>query len=354
MSSSTQAITTRLDESELRCREINDTVTERLNGLEESHGTIERLLGKLASSSMSNGKFETLADLLEKITLQMQPQWTSLPQSSHQGETIDLGPNDVVDDGTSEAIDRLYQLASNKPQTISFREAQSIIDDLETILEVVEKKIFDCKNRGSLTTRKGNHAESAVEERNGDIKRVRRLLSASPPVLARSNKSILAPEDSEDFKSRGSSQHYIVSGGTVTVSCISKKSLTTGESRPSSELEDHHSNTTTESFSGTVTLLASKSSCRSKIHIAFIQKLTVAGFSKLSHSISFSSMIPDDSKVFEIATKGSTEELARLFADGLASSTDCDTQGRSLLNVSFAACLCVSSSVLLAFSADRL
>jgi hypothetical protein len=49
--------------------------------------------------------------------------------------------------------------------------------------------------------------------------------------------------------------------------------------------------------------------------------------------LSVRSTIPDDSKVIQVAMAGSRHDLEMMIANGIASLTDCDTQGRSLLNV---------------------
>lgn len=50
--------------------------------------------------------------------------------------------------------------------------------------------------------------------------------------------------------------------------------------------------------------------------------------------LSFRSTIPDNSKIFDVAKFGSPRDLQAMIYDGLASLNDCDTNGRSLLNVS--------------------
>jgi len=49
--------------------------------------------------------------------------------------------------------------------------------------------------------------------------------------------------------------------------------------------------------------------------------------------LSFCAIRPSDSLVFEIAMHGSTEELTQTLADGDASLSDCDEDGRGLLGV---------------------
>jgi len=53
----------------------------------------------------------------------------------------------------------------------------------------------------------------------------------------------------------------------------------------------------------------------------------------LTPTLSLRSTIPDGSKVFDIAARGSLNELELMLYDGRASLIDCDPEGRSLLNV---------------------
>ncbi len=51
-------------------------------------------------------------------------------------------------------------------------------------------------------------------------------------------------------------------------------------------------------------------------------------------TIKYQAVIPNDSEVFKIASSGGVKELFKLLEKGLASLTDHDEEGRSLLNVS--------------------
>ena len=68
-----------------------------------------------------------------------------------------------------------------------------------------------------------------------------------------------------------------------------------------------------------------------KIRAFFTQKVATSGSFSFLPTISFHAVIPDDSKVFQFVREGNLEGLVGLLKDGLASLTDCDTQGRSLL-----------------------
>lgn len=52
-------------------------------------------------------------------------------------------------------------------------------------------------------------------------------------------------------------------------------------------------------------------------------------------TLTFRAMVPDDSEVFRVVEGGSIKKLKRLINSGRASLGDCDSMGRSLLNVSY-------------------
>lgn len=51
-------------------------------------------------------------------------------------------------------------------------------------------------------------------------------------------------------------------------------------------------------------------------------------------TLTFRAMIPSDSEVFRVVDAGSVKKLKKLISNGAASLGDCDSDGRSLLNVS--------------------
>ncbi len=50
-------------------------------------------------------------------------------------------------------------------------------------------------------------------------------------------------------------------------------------------------------------------------------------------TLTFRVMVPDDSEVFRVVKGGSVKKLKKLLQSGVASLGDCDSEGRSLLNV---------------------
>ena len=54
----------------------------------------------------------------------------------------------------------------------------------------------------------------------------------------------------------------------------------------------------------------------------------------LTPVLTFRAIVPDDSEVFRVVEGGSVRKLKNLLNNGMASLGDCDSMGRSLLNVS--------------------
>jgi hypothetical protein len=64
------------------------------------------------------------------------------------------------------------------------------------------------------------------------------------------------------------------------------------------------------------------------------QHVTQKSSTLLTPTLSIRNTIPDDSDIFKIAASGTVGKLREMFSSGEASPLDCDTNGRSLINVS--------------------
>ena len=89
----------------------------------------------------------------------------------------------------------------------------------------------------------------------------------------------------------------------------------------------------TAAFAGTITLLPKTKRKKLKIRAFFSQYMMKNGTFSFAPTLSFHAVIPDDSPVFRLVEDGDLEGLKQMLQDGLASVTDCDTRGRSLLAV---------------------
>jgi hypothetical protein len=90
---------------------------------------------------------------------------------------------------------------------------------------------------------------------------------------------------------------------------------------------------TTKAFAGTISILPRTKKRKMQIRASFFQHMTQNGGYSFAPTISFHAVIPDDSKVFQLVEDGDLHGLRQMLQDGLASLTDCDTYGRSLLGV---------------------
>lgn len=89
-----------------------------------------------------------------------------------------------------------------------------------------------------------------------------------------------------------------------------------------------------EEFSARVAFTpASTTSSKFQFLLDLSQKLTNGNNILSTPILSFRSIIPKTSDVFRIVQYGSVYELRKALSEGCASLTDCDSKGRSLLNV---------------------
>ncbi len=71
-----------------------------------------------------------------------------------------------------------------------------------------------------------------------------------------------------------------------------------------------------------------------QIRFLLSQRTTPESIMLATPILSVQRMIPDDSKIFQIAATGTVQELREMFEAGMASLTDCGANGRSLIGVS--------------------
>lgn len=90
---------------------------------------------------------------------------------------------------------------------------------------------------------------------------------------------------------------------------------------------------TTKSFAATISILPRTKERKMQIRASFFQHMTRNGGYSFTPTISFHAVIPNDSRVFRLAEGDDLDGLKQMLQDGLASLTDCDMNGRSLLGV---------------------
>ena len=88
-----------------------------------------------------------------------------------------------------------------------------------------------------------------------------------------------------------------------------------------------------EIFASTITFHPNDQSLGAKLRVAFLQQTMANGYCAVGPTLTFSCTIPKDSAIFKAVSNGDIEEMIRMFQENLASVTDCDPTGRSLLGV---------------------
>jgi hypothetical protein len=100
-----------------------------------------------------------------------------------------------------------------------------------------------------------------------------------------------------------------------------------------------------ENFSARIVFIPALITDLGKKVILNVSRQSTSTGSLLSTPIlSFRSTIPDDSEIFDIVQFGTLRDLQKAFSEGTASVTDCDRDGRSLLNVSIKPPICTISN----------
>lgn len=139
---------------------------------------------------------------------------------------------------------------------------------------------------------------------------------------------------SEDRRHRKTTtQNYVTELGLVSVQVKRRKLLKDAESQDD-VLIDEVDRGIVNIFEGTVSLIPAREFSRTKISTSFLQKSTENGYFSLKPTLSFCAIIPENSQIFTLTREGDLEGIINHVQQGHASLTDCDSKGRTLLNVS--------------------
>ena len=98
---------------------------------------------------------------------------------------------------------------------------------------------------------------------------------------------------------------------------------------------DNNEDDPLEIFASTVTFHPNDPLLGAKLRVAFLQRIMANGYFSVWPTLTFCCTIPADSAIFKAVSNGDIEEMVQMFQKNLASVTDCDPIGRSLLNVRY-------------------
>lgn len=290
----TEEFATRLDKLPSMSTDQYDAIIDRLRRIELQGSVLSETVNSLASNSMlSKGE----------------------PDGQHE-ETSQSESN------LSAAIDRLCNLASSTAQVCYSEDAEEIIDDLGCVLDAILHQAAGITN-GASKRKQCHEDQSQVLYRN--IKSVHGLLSASCAIEFGGNISARSVYSS----SRAQKVSKCSTGIFDMTDCTAVVSLKT-ESYPGVERRRKQG-----TLRGSISILPRKSTNRAKISAYFLQRFTGSGFNSLDPILWFHPVVPDNAEIFDAVENGNLDKMLELLNAGKASLRDCDSEGRSLLNVSY-------------------
>ena len=128
-------------------------------------------------------------------------------------------------------------------------------------------------------------------------------------------------------------RHYTTELGLVSVQ-VKRRRLLKNVERQNDIVDDRLDQKVENVFEGMISLIPQKYISRTKFSTSFLQKWTEDGYFSLKPALSFCAIVPDNSHIFTLTREGDLEGMIKHIQQGYASLTDCDSRGRTLLNVS--------------------
>ena len=295
-------------------------------------------------SELSKGQFQDILHLLrrmQKTTMSLHNNRATISDCQGVGFESEIPViARVRDDALIYSMKRLCDLKSNILQSCLSSEAFTAIEDLETILDAILRTSHYPNAKESRKSQDHTDEHHSGSEFNLDFdrqcwcatKRFRGLISASQSLeIEGPNSSRLrlsTTEKPSNFIAKGKS--YELDGATVSVS-FSK--CTQVRHKPQ-ELPGSHSTSASELFEATISVLPVENPQKTKVSVSIVQQATTRGCKIRNPYVTFWSVVSDESAVLEAVRTGDFSGLIGLLEANEASMTDCDSEGRSLLNVS--------------------
>lgn len=324
--------------SHLLVERINNNHAHLQQNTEEVARNITTRLERL--ENLSTEQFEKIIDCVRRIELQSsltheatdtKPTETRVPEVEQGPEASLFAQNGST---LSAAIDRLCLLASNTATVCYSEDAEDIIDDLECVLDAILNQDIHAMGGNSRNGKRKRCHEEQFHDLNRHIKRVRGILSASQAVELNSDKSTRHRHDTRSERNQMTSKHfaqtYRMGDCTAVLSFRTDTNSVSGRQEGFKRL---HIEDALSTLRGNISILPNNNSRRFKISVSFLQRLTSSGFSCVNPGLLFHPVVPRDAEIFKAVTTGDVDRMFELLNSGKASLRDCDSEGRSLLNV---------------------
>ena len=317
---------------------------------------------------MSIGQSETLEAILEflKQQVSVKPPRFSAENMSHK--VVDIIDNVEMeqeeqefraDDSLQDTLDRLCLLAEEKEKTVFFMEADAIIHDVEQLIALTrtaKSGVRFVKDRKGKRRRESCDRDSDSDDWDPQyqrqVKRIKGLLAASrclginekglhkvpyahrfPTLLICDLYPVPRPwkvSSQQNYKFENIHRRHSHSEGTMSIKMRRiYDAVFTSKHSASTTSEDSILEMLEASF-----IFMPIPPQTTRIEVTFQQRMSYQGSFLRKPIVSFSALLPDDSKVFQLAENGDLEGLMSLLTRRKASLTDRDSKGRCLLNVS--------------------
>lgn len=342
-----------------------------IRDIKDGHQAANRLGERLNDlAGMSSGQHETMMDKLARIQNQVEELKCSIVDShemstpkvtfaedSRQEEAENHADDNRAGNELSESIDRLCGLANKPRSTVFSEEAQQVIADLEKILSLISTEGKSPETYGTGTRKQDQLVYSELAEGSRDLqqkldlKRLQGLLTTSPSISINERGQSLKSEvkkfvdcfytASFDTKitaeirrhRKATFQNYVTNTGAVSVQVKRRRLINNADQGEDDILTRNVDEAVQEVFEGTVSFIPSRTTCRTKISTSFFQRSTNNGYFSLKPRLSFCAIIPDNSEIFALISNGDLEGIINHLQQGKGSLSDCDSEGRTLLNV---------------------
>ncbi|KAF8534014.1 ankyrin repeat-containing domain protein [Trichophaea hybrida] len=269
-----------------------------------------------SAARMSSVQLATIITMLESIV----PSLPGSPQPTQMTTgLIDCPGNNisVIGSQISGCFERLAQLARMKEATTTIRskDAQSIIDDLETIVNIVYNNLEIAKPK----TRQRENKKVDIH----DFKRIKGSLMLTDSVMLKKNAPIFNLPAGGQYSRP--TRYDSFQAGEWTLEMRSQHGrLTEGTYLDPDEC-------ITDTHAATITITSNKRV--SRIIASFHHRQWRYGCNSLKPTLRFSAVIPTDSLAFVFARRGNLDGIRRLLNTGKASVNDSNLAGKTMLHV---------------------
>ena len=296
-------------------RDVANQVAAKINTLQE----------------MSTGQSETMVDLLRQIYGCLKPDLSGATSADCKPSTEAQDSTVKREEELSAAIDRLCSLASDTATAYHSDEAENIIEDLEHVLTALMDHDTEKSNKDSTSRKRKRPVEDGLPNMSREIKKLRGMLTASRAIEI--DESSAATGHSAQQKTIGMRHSTNVYYLTECTAVVSIKTGTYSKSMLASSTQPESAQNVLSVLQGNISILPRHCIKPKKISASFIQRITSSGFNSLHPKLSFRPIVPYDAHILEAVKTGDTDWMLELLHTGKASLHDCDSEGRSLLNV---------------------